>query len=96
MLIFYRKKIKDKNQRVAFIAYLTSKFFTSSTDQIANIETTDLICSKKQVSPYVMSVSPIDGIRPTSDLVTVLFAELNVRNKEFFKNMIIFRFKFEF
>jgi hypothetical protein len=56
---------------------MTSKFFTSK--NVANVELTDNSCSNKiQISPYVLSVSPIDGIKPTSDLITVIFEELNV------------------
>lgn len=67
----------DNQQRLSFISFKTSKFFISK--DVANIEPGENSCSnKKQISPYVLSVSPIDGIKPTRDLFTVIFEELSV------------------
>jgi hypothetical protein len=68
---------------------MTSKFFISK--DVTNVEPVEISCSnRKQISPHVLSVSPIDGIKPTKDLFTVLFDELNV-NYHFFEERFFYK-----
>lgn len=66
-----------KTPRVTFVGYLTSKLFqTNYTYQEEKIN-----CTNKYIlSPNVISASEIDGIEPTSDLITIIYREQEYEN----------------
>jgi hypothetical protein len=64
---------KGTTLRLSYVGYLNSKLFTGKS---AN---NSLSCSsRKQVSPYVIKVTPIDGLLSAPDLVYTIFGPQTV------------------
>ena len=66
--------ILEKQVKLTFIAYFTSKFFAAKS--INNTDSISYTCNEnKQLNPYIMKVVPIKNIKPRDDLITLIYEQ---------------------